>query len=136
MAVQATPAKVVDPSSPRAAQVAIGAMSELGKLWEISTTQLLNLLGLSQTSFYRFKNGTSSSGLDLSTQERVSYLLRIQGALEVLLPREQADRWVSLPNTAPLFGGRSALEHMLGGQVGDLKEVADYLDSQRGGDFL
>jgi hypothetical protein len=135
MTEQAAQPKAMDLSSASAAQVAIGAMSELGKLWEISTAQLLNLLGLSQTSFYRFKSGTSTGGLDPSTQERVSYLLRIQGALEVLLPRQQADCWVSLPNTAPLFGGRSALEHMLGGQLGDLKEVADYLDSQRGGDF-
>jgi len=37
------------------------------------------------------------------------------------------------PNTAPLFGGRSALDRMMGGQVADLYVVRHYLDAQRGG---
>ena len=37
------------------------------------------------------------------------------------------------PNAAPLFGGRSALDRMLGGQVADLFVVRQYLDAQRGG---
>ena len=126
----------VDLNTPHAAAVLMGAMAELAQLWELKNDQLLTLLGLSRTTFYRFKNGEATVGLDLATRERVSYLLRIQAALELLLPNEQADRWVKKPNTAPLFGGASALDRMLGGQVGDLMVVADYLDAQRGGDFL
>ena len=59
---------------------------------------------------------------------------RIYKALRILLPDDKAaDGWVRLPNAAPLFGGRSALERMLGGQVGDLYVVRQYLDAQRGG---
>jgi hypothetical protein len=46
---------------------------------------------------------------------------------------ERADEWVRRPNAAPLFGGRSALDRMLGGQVADLYVVRQYLDAQRGG---
>jgi hypothetical protein len=54
----------------------------------------------------------------------------------VLLPvPERADSWPRLLNASALFGGSTALAHMLGGKVGDLKDVADYLDTQRGGDF-
>ena len=46
---------------------------------------------------------------------------------------ERADAWLRQPNTAPLFGGGSALQRMLGGQVADLFVVRQYLDAQRGG---
>ena len=66
--------------------------------------------------------------------ERLSYLFGIYAALQILLPvGERADEWVRKPNAAPVFGGRSALERMLGGQVADLYVVRHYLDAQRGG---
>jgi hypothetical protein len=39
---------------------------------------------------------------------------------------------VRQPNNAAPFGGRSALERMLSGQVADLYVVRQYLDAQRG----
>jgi hypothetical protein len=55
-------------------------------------------------------------------------------ALHILLPNDQAaDTWVHRSNTAPLFGGKSALDRMLAGQVSDLYVVRQYLDAQRGG---
>jgi hypothetical protein len=52
----------------------------------------------------------------------------------VLLPEPAAaDTWIKKPNTAPLFGGRSALQRMLSGLVADLYVVRQYLDAQRGG---
>ena len=47
--------------------------------------------------------------------------------------RERADAWLRKPNDAPLFGGRTALDRMLAGQVSDLFVVRQYLDAQRGG---
>jgi hypothetical protein len=65
--------------------------------------------------------------------ERISYVLGIYKALQILLPdATRADAWVRQPNTATPFGGRSALERMLGGNVGDLYAVREYLDAQRG----
>ena len=58
----------------------------------------------------------------------------IEDYLQVLLPKpEAADGWIKKPNTAPLFGGKSALDRMLSGQVADLYVVRQYLDAQRGG---
>lgn len=37
---------------------------------------------------------------------------------------------------APAFGGVPARKRMLGGQVGDLRVAADYLNAARGGDFM
>ena len=70
---------------------------------------------------------------DGDTLERLSYLLGIYKSLQILLPETQAaDAWIRQPNKAPLFGGRSALERMLSGQVADLYVVRQYLDAQRG----
>jgi hypothetical protein len=44
-----------------------------------------------------------------------------------------ADAWVRKPNTAAVFGGRTALQHMLAGNVSDLNFVRRYLDGVRGG---
>ena len=42
---------------------------------------------------------------------RISYVLGIYRALQILLPEpERADAWVRRPNDAVPFGGRSALE--------------------------
>ncbi len=66
--------------------------------------------------------------------ERLSYIFGIYKALQVLLPvPAAADAWISRPNDAPLFAGRSALEVMRSGNVADLFLVRQYLDAQRGG---
>ena len=77
----------------------------------------------SKSTFYRWKQIADLS-LPQDTLERMSYIFGIYSALQVLLPQaEAADAWVRKPNTAPMFGGRSALERMLSGQVSDLYVV-------------
>lgn len=71
--------------------------------------------------------------LSQDTLERLSYIFGIYSALQVLLPRpEAADTWIKKPNAAPIFGGRSALERILAGQIADIYIVRQYLDAQRG----
>jgi transcriptional regulator with XRE-family HTH domain len=91
------------------------------------------LLGVGRTTLYQWKQGKVGP-LDRHVLERLSHLFGIYAALQILLPvRERADAWLRKPNDAPLFGGRPALERMLGGQVSDLFVVRQYLDAQRGG---
>lgn len=135
MAKQHQAPSSVDVATPAVAQSVVSGLAHLADLWRLDLEQLLHMLDMSRATFYRFKGGEAKVGLDRTTLERASYLFRIQAALELLLPNEQADSWIKRPNTAPLFGGAPALDRMLSGQVGDLKDVADYLDAQRGGDF-
>ena len=124
-----TPVNVKD-VSPAALRTAIRILTA----WGLSNKEQMTLLGSPpKSTFYRWKQG---EGVVLSqdTLERLSYIFGIYSALQVLLPRpDAADAWVRKPNTAPLFGGRSALERMLSGQVADLYLVRQYLDAQRGG---
>ena len=63
-------------------------------------------------------------------------MFNIYAALQILLPiPERTDAWIKLPNTAPLFGGASALDLMLKGGVEHLRAVAQYLEGQCQGDF-
>ncbi len=125
-----------DLASAEAATQALAVFFRIAAAWGLSAPEKQTLLGASRTVFYRWQAGQVSAALDAATAERLSYLFRIYAALQVLLPvPERADAWLRQPNTSPLFGGGSALARLLGGRVGDLKEVADFLDAQRGGDF-
>jgi hypothetical protein len=126
----------VDLGSPQTAAQALAVFFRLAKRWGLSAAEKQTLLGVSRTAFFRWQAGQVTAGLDAATAERLSYLFRIYAALQVLLPvPERADAWLRLPNSSPLFGGDTALARLLGGRLGDLKEVADFLDAQRGGDF-
>ena len=99
--------------------------------WDVRDPEARVLLGKpSRTTFYAWKKAEGGK-LSHDTLERVSYVLGIYKALQLLFSNpEQADAWMKKPNAA--FGGRSALAHALGGRVVDLAYVRQYLDFIRG----
>jgi len=119
--------------TPAAAAAALRTFWRLAEAWELSAADQATLLGVGRTTLYQWKQGKVGS-LDRHQLERLSYLFGIYAALQILFPlARRANEWLRKPNAAPLFGGRSALERMLGGQVADLYVVRHYLDAQRGG---
>ena len=109
------------------------AFFNLAKLWKLSGEQQQKLLALPRSTLAKYRAHPESVQLGPDTVERLSYLLGIYKALQILIPdTAQADEWVHRPNEAPLFAGRSALDRMLGGHVSDLYVVRQYLDAQRG----
>jgi hypothetical protein len=109
------------------------AFAKIAELWHLSILEQLALLGIGSRSTYFKWRKEPHPRLPRDTLERLSYLLGIYKALQLLLPaHEAADEWVRRPNDAPLFGGRSALDRMLSGNVADLYIVRQYLDAQRG----
>ena len=112
---------------------ALRTFFNLAKTWELSEQEQMKLLGLnSRSTLHAWKSGRVSK-VSRDTLERISYLLGIFKAINILLPdMKRADEWVRLPNRAPLFGGRSALDRMTTGNIGDLYVVRQYLDAQRG----
>jgi hypothetical protein len=99
--------------------------------WGVGDAEARVLLGApSRSTFYNYKRG-GGGALNADTLERVSYVLGIYKGLKLLFPNpHQADGWMRKANAA--FGGRSALEHALGGKVVDLAAVRAYLDAVRG----
>lgn len=109
---------------------AMEAFFRVARRWGLDANQQMRLLGVPPSTFLRWrKNGRGKLSVD--SLERISHLLGIFKDLHVLLPDgDAADAWIKMPNAAPMFGGRSALDRMLAGQVGDLFVVRRYLDAQ------
>ena len=130
-------ARVLSPANPGTREMStagLRAFFNIARDWQLDVDQQLVLLGApGRSTFFKWKSAPAEARLGKDTLERLSYLLGIYKALQILLPEPSAaDAWVRKPNQAPLFGGRSALERMLGGNVGDLFAVRQYLDAMRG----
>lgn len=110
---------------------AMEAFQGLAELWQLSTEDQLLLLGSpGRSTFFKWKKDGGS--LPRDTVERVSHLLAIHKALEILLPDTRAaDGWIRRPNAQ--CNGQSALDIMRGGQVMDIYRIRQYVDAQRGG---
>lgn len=124
------------PPNKRAMSAAgLRAFFNIAQAWGLTGEEQMLLLGSpGRTTFFKWKSAPEGVELKRDTLERLSYLLGIYKALQILLPdAAAADAWVKKPNAAPLFGGKSALDRMLGGNVGDLMAVRQYLDARRGG---
>jgi hypothetical protein len=131
------PLKIPSPPFPPALEstgpAGLRAFEKIAELWKLSVAQQLTLLGIASRSTYFKWRKDAHARLPRDTLERLSYLLGIYKALQLLLPDSRAaDEWIHKPNDAPPFGGSSALERMLSGNVADLYVVRQYLDAQRG----
>ncbi|WBY18032.1 DUF2384 domain-containing protein (plasmid) [Erythrobacteraceae bacterium WH01K] len=112
-------------------RVALRAFFKIVELWGLNQREQLALLG--QTDPFRLAQWAEGKGPNLSrdTLERISYVLGIFQAINVLLPVPKvANEWVREPNKAPIFGGKSALDRMAAGNVSDPYVVRQYLDAQ------
>jgi hypothetical protein len=112
---------------------ALRAFFALAERWKLRAAEQRTLLGEPPESTYFKWKKQQEGALSRDVIERISYLLGIWKDLQILFPDPaQADAWVRKPNDAPLFGGQSALDRMLSGNVADLYVVRQYLDAQRG----
>ncbi len=133
-----TAAAVLDPlailsDSGRTSGPALRAFERIGDRWSLSQKERYTILGLPRSTYFTARRRAGSARLSRDTLERISYVLGIYSALQILLPRrEAADAWVRTPNDNPLFKGHAPMEMMLGGKVGDLFVVRRYLDGERG----
>ncbi len=109
------------------------AFFRITKSWGLTGGEQRVLLGdIPESTFYKWKKYPQVQ-LSHDTLERISYVLGIYKALQILFPNpDQADAWVKRPNSAPGFGGGSALDRMLAGNVADMYVVRRHLDAYRG----
>jgi hypothetical protein len=106
------------------------AVSLFGR-WKITDDQAAILLDLAVRTYRRWKAGESGHW-DRDLKARLSNLMGVHKALRIVFHEPQRGYdWIKAPNEA--FGGASALEVMLNGELTDLMRVRRYLDSERGG---
>ena len=113
---------------------AIRAFFGIAEEWRLNNEEQRALLGWPpESTFYKYKAGQVAT-LPFDTLMRISLVLGMYKALHILYPDpELADRWVRLPNSNPLFGGRPALTLMTEGGMDALYQVRRLLDGRRGG---
>jgi hypothetical protein len=126
---------VTGPSVPDMSAAGLRAFVKIAHDWDLSAEEQIVLLGSpGRSTFFKWKAEPETARLGRDTLERLSLLLGIYKALQILLPQPAAaDGWVKRPNSAPPFGGRRALDRMLAGNISDLVAVRQYLDAMRGG---
>ena len=112
---------------------ALQAFFGICERWGLSAAQQRVLLGNPPSSTFYKMRAEQSGRLSHDVLERISYIMGIYKSLRILLPNvDAAHSWINKPNEAPLFGGVSALDKMLQGNVADLCDVRRYLDAERG----
>ena len=129
----------LEPTPPPIADLAITAeeaaamfraVLNLFKRWQMSDEQAAMLLDMPVRSYRRWKAGEIGR-IGRDARARLSNLIGIHKALRIIFAdRLRGYRWIKSANTA--FGGRSALDVMLGGELTDIMRVRRYLDAERG----
>lgn len=102
--------------------------------WGVRDPDARQLLGgMSTGSFYTLRKSPKGRVLDQDTLTRVSLLIGIFKALNILYSQKLADAWMTLPNSNPMFRGQTPLAYIVQrGQPG-MVHVRQLLDARRGG---
>src|SRR5579864_5530777 len=96
----------------RLTPAAFKGLLRIAKHWKLRDEDTRVLLGgMSSGSFYGLKNRTTKT-LDEDQLTRISLLLGMYKALNILYSEKLADAWMTLPNTNPMFGGESPLDYV------------------------
>lgn len=117
----------------RLSPAAIRTFFNIMTRWSIRDEGARMLLGgMSNGPFYELKKNPDRV-LDTDRLTRISYLIGIFKALNILYSDELADKWVQLPNSNPVFGGQTPLAYMERGGLSAMQTVRRLLDARRGG---
>lgn len=132
------PPEIVDLSSKeqrkRLSASGLKALFNIAELWKLRSEEVRDLLGgIANGSYFEMKKNPEGKILDADQMIRISYLVGIFKALNILHSRSLADEWVRLPNSNRIFGGRPPLDYMIRGGVPAMQTVRRLLDARRGG---
>jgi hypothetical protein len=129
IATQAPPFRA-EPITEDEAAAMFRAVVRLFQRWAVTDEQAAQLMDLPVRTYRRWKAGDLGR-IDRDTKARLSNLMGIHKALRIIFAEPaRGYRWITSPNDT--FGGASALDVMLGGELTDLMRVRRYLDAERG----
>ena|SRR5579863_8417891 len=117
----------------RLSHPAIAAFFSIVEKWDLRNEDAMALLGgASHGRYYQLKR-TRKGLLSQDELTRLSLLIGIFKALNIVFSRKLADQWVSRPNSNPMFRSARPLELLIRGGVPAMISVRRLLDSRRGG---
>jgi hypothetical protein len=101
--------------------------------WKIRDEDARRLLGtMSNGSFYELKKDHGRL-LDEDRLRRVSYLIGVFKALNILYGEALADRWMTMPNSNRIFADMTPLAYLIRGGLPAFQTLRRLLDARRGG---
>jgi hypothetical protein len=101
--------------------------------WKIKDEDARQLLGgLSASSYYALKKSPNRT-LYQDNLTRISLLIGIFKALNILYSPSLADAWITRPNRNPMFGGMSPSAYIIKLGLPGMVNVRRLLDARRGG---
>jgi hypothetical protein len=117
----------------RLSPAALKAFFNIMTRWQVRDEDARALLGgVSNGPFYEMKRDPDRT-LDTDRLTRISYLIGIFKALNILHARPLADEWVRLPNRNAVFDGQTPLAYMIRGGLPAMQVVRRLLDARRAG---
>jgi hypothetical protein len=112
---------------------ALKAFFNIVARWKVRDEDARALLGgVSNGPFYEMKRNPERV-LETDRLMRISYLIGMFKALNILHSARVADEWVHLPNQNSIFAGDAPLAYMIRGGLPAMQTVRRLLDARRAG---
>jgi len=118
----------------------LGAAFRLGnnilEKWGCSAIEKQAILGLSKSSYQRYKKDNGSANLSNDQLERISYVANIHQSLRMVFSNpDNVHGFMGMKNNNPYFNGVSPLSLIKSGNFGALYEVFKRIDGMRNGQW-
>jgi hypothetical protein len=131
------PSPLVDfsarPERERLSPAALRAFFNIMARWQVRDDIARVLLGgVTNGPFYEMKKNPDRV-LDPDRLLRISYLVGIFKALNLLYSGALADEWIRRPNTNTVFAGQTPLAYLAAGGLPAMQIVRRLLDARRAG---
>lgn len=107
----------------------VPALTEFLKVtaaWRLNDYEARQLFAISRAVHRQLKKGRHTT-IARDQSARISLLTEVYKGLHVLYGSRQADAWIRLPNTNPIFGGDPPLDYMLQGGTSAIARVRDFV---------
>ncbi|WP_117194230.1 MbcA/ParS/Xre antitoxin family protein [Rhizobium terrae] len=117
----------------RMAAVALKAFGNVMTEWNVPLGEAAALADMSESTWKRARKPGFSGGLTKDQMLRLSAMIGIYKALKLYFGDPIATRWMTLPNSGPLFDGRPPIDTLIEEGLPQFLRVRNYLDALRGG---
>ncbi|KOO57548.1 hypothetical protein WH43_13605 [Rheinheimera sp. KL1] len=102
--------------------------------WGCTEQQCHTILGISGLSYHKFKSAPDTTQLNPEQFERVSHLLNIHQTLRTTFSTPaNLSGFMGMTNENAPFDGRTPLAMIASGELADLREVAQHIDTFKSG---
>ncbi|CCN51198.1 conserved hypothetical protein [Vibrio nigripulchritudo MADA3029] len=102
--------------------------------WSLTNQQMMSILGLKKSQFFKAKSDPFSLAVSNDLLERISLVLNIHGVLRTVFNNpELVYGFMTSQNHNTFFEGRAPIDVIEGGNFGSLYDVYHRVNALRGG---